>query len=381
MSVFRRPGRGEEYHYDFRLGGRRFTGRTGKADRREAQAVERQIAAAARREAERAAAEAGAPLTLAAACARWFDEIGQHQAAPATALRDLERLCAIMGAATPLGAITGSDIARAIARRRGENRWGKAGETRRIAPATVNRSLTRRLQAVMGRALIWQEKVQAIDWGAHLLAEPAPAPRQIPRADLAAILAELPEGYRGVAALAQATGLRLAECFIRWDQVDHARGVIHYIGKGGRPGRTALTPRVAAILSACQGHDPEWVFTYACRRRGGKAGKDLRLGERYPVRYEGMKAAFKRAAARAGLPGVTFHKQRHTRLMEIARATRSLKDAKDAGNHASIATTERYYVAALDADLHAAAAAADATFAAATPAKTPARSTCRKATA
>jgi integrase len=162
----------------------------------------------------------------------------------------------------------------------------------------------------------------------------------------------------------------MAECFIRKSQVDWEAGVIRYIGKRGRPGTTPITARVARIMRRCWAGDEEWVFTHVARRHGGKAGRAIVIGQRYPVRYQGLKSAFRRACDRLGLDDVTFHRQRHTRGIELGRAA-GLKAARDLLNHRSITTTERHYSAAIDADKHAAAEAADAAFAAESPAKNP----------
>ncbi len=79
MSVFIRPDSTDgTYSYDFRLGGRRFSGSTGKTTKREAKQVEdarkAELRAARTVEGEIFAKE----MSLQAATARYWQEVGQH---------------------------------------------------------------------------------------------------------------------------------------------------------------------------------------------------------------------------------------------------------------------------------------------------------------
>jgi integrase len=383
MSVYKRQG-ATTWSYDFLLEGVRFSGGTGQAERRAAEAHVRDIARpaaraeVARRKAQAAAEKGEAPITAEHAFALWYAEAGQHLAAPATVLKDLDRLLTRMGRTTHLADIDDRMLTRLVAQRRGDWRWDKPPskanpQAQRVAPATVNRSVTKRLQDICSHARQkWKLPLpREPDWRIHLLAEPVPTPRAIPQTDLDRLLHALPEGYRELAAFAQATGLRLAECFITWDDVAWEAGVIHVVQKGGRPRRVVISRRVAAILGALRGQDATHVFTYEAARRGGKAGHRI-LGQRYPVTYAGMKSAFGRAAERLGLDGVTFHKQRHTRAISYLRATKDLKGTQRLLGHARISTTADYYVDVLDDDIRTGLDTADAAQTP-TPIPTPAR--------
>ena len=71
---------------------------------------------------------------------------------------------------------------------------------------------------------------------------------------------------------AQATGLRLNECLLKWSRGRLGRGQIRKLGKGGRLVTAPITPTVHEILWPLRGHHPEFVFTFvADRDRDGRA--------------------------------------------------------------------------------------------------------------
>jgi excisionase family DNA binding protein len=131
---------------------RRFFGSTKATTRRAAEAVER-----AEREKARAlvAAEqaASTSLRLDDIAGRYWQEIGQHHAAAANTWKQIERLVEFFGNDKLITEITGDDVAKLVAWRRGHRveRGGKKGAL--IGAFTVN--TTEQLKKLFTRAKAW----------------------------------------------------------------------------------------------------------------------------------------------------------------------------------------------------------------------------------
>ncbi|MCW2317247.1 integrase [Rhodoblastus acidophilus] len=355
MSVFKRKN-SPYFQYDFQLQGVRFRGSTGKTSRREAEFEERARKEDAARQIERhqtadKAFRGQGDLTLSAAVARYWQEKGQFLAGSDTVWKNLERMVDHFGAATNMADIRDADVAAWVALRRGEKAWGK-DKTARIQNGTVNRTTVDALRKVFGHArTAW--KIRFPDeptWSNHRLKERETIGAEVKRVDQVAIANKMGDGYRDMWLFALATGLRLAECFMTWSQIDMGGAKATLVQKGGGERQVILGRAAMAILAAQQGRDETHVFTYVCRRRGGKnANKKLVLGERYPVTYTGLKSAFRRAVARIGL-NVRFHDARHTVGSAMTRV-KGLKAAQRQLGHARIETTAKFYSHVLDDEL------------------------------
>jgi integrase len=138
--------------------------------------------------------------------------------------------------------------------------------------------------------------------------------------------------------LAQATGLRLRECLLRWSEVDWDARQIRKIGKGGRLVTRPITSDVRELLWPLCGHHPDHVFTYVAQRDYDGRTK----GERYPLTYGGVKSHWRYLRKRAGVTGFRFHDFRHDFAGKLLRSTGNLKLVQRALNHANIKTTTRY---------------------------------------
>lgn len=343
MSVFKPTG-SKIYQYDFCFKGHRFYGSTGKAEKRAAEAVEKAARDKAKRQAEQQQAEQAqlkgeAPLTFDVAAGRYWEEVGQHHAGADTTWTDLERLIGYFGAGRRLDAISDNDITQLVAWRRGHRLKGRDGAPL-IAPATVNRTTVDLLRKLYTRARrMWRQRFEhEPDWKAHRLRERGEVVRELKEHEEDGFAEQLAEGYRDLWRFALASGLRLAECFLTWDQIDWRARTISVTQKGGRPHAIPLTAEMAAIISTQRGHHPVHVFTYVCRR----ASKDHVKGERYPVSYEGMKTAWRRKRVTIA-PDMRFHDNRHTTATRLIRRTGNLKAAQRLLGHADIGTTARFY--------------------------------------
>lgn len=347
MSVYRRQGQ-DEYSYDFRLRGGRFSGRTGETARRAAERIE----ALEREKARAELARAKGPLSVELATSRYWQEIGQHRADADSVLVALDWLKAELGARTYLSAITADDVARLVAKRRAEpaqHRRGPDGGPRPVSPATVNRGVVAPLRAVLTRArTVWGAPVQPIRWGEHFLREPEERVRELTLAEEAAFLAALRPDYRPIVNFLLLSGCRRAEAVaLRWRDIDWQAGQLRVTGKGDRSRTIPLTKSLRALLWPLpRAH--EQVFVFASAR-----ASFARRGTLHPIRPEGLKSIIRRAIARAGIEDFHLHDTRHTRATRLLRQTGNLRLVKDLLGHADLKTTLKYAHVTID-DLRAA---------------------------
>lgn len=371
MSVYKPKGR-DYYVIDFECGGRRFCISTTTKSKRaaESQQVTEREKAAKLIAAEKAAAAAfrgEAPLTLTAAIARYWEEAGKRQANAATTWTDLNRVMEYFGPHRRIDDIRDADLAAFIAKRRGDRIKGKKklanGEPAPfIKNSTVNRSTVDILRKLLTHAnKKWKIGLPYMpDWKEHRLPETGELVREMKAGAQEDGIAEaLGPGYRDLWRFAVASGKRLAECFLSWDQIDWEAETITVTQKGNRQHSFPLSREMRAILSSCRGHDEEFVFCYVAQRTR-KIGNVLHLrGNRYPVTYEGMKTEWRRKVKTALDLNLRFHDMRHTRATRTLRRTGNLKVVQQLLGHADISTTASYYAhvhmddirAALDRDM------------------------------
>ena len=351
MSVYKPKGR-DHYVVDFQCGGRRFCISTTATTKRAAEQIHVAERERAKREiaAERAAAAAfrgEAPLTLQAAFERYWNEAGQHHANSATTFTDIGRLVGYFGGARRLDTITDPDLTTLVAWRRGQTVKGRiklkdGSPAPLVAPATVNRSTVDLLRKLFTHARRkWKLTLpDQPDWPAHRLEERGELVREIKAGPQESAIGEhLREGYRDLWRFALASGLRLAECFLRWDQIDWEAGTITVVQKGSRDHTIPLTLEMKAILAGCRGHHPDHVFCYVAKRT--RDGRER--GKRYPVTYEDMKSQWRRHVKGKLSLDLRFHDTRHTRATRLLRQTGNLKAVQRLLGHADIDTTARFY--------------------------------------
>src|SRR5262249_53113483 len=148
VSVYKDP-RSPYWQFDFQWRGHRFHGSTKTTTRREAETVERAERETARQRVTQIEA-ARTSLRLDDIAGRWWSEVGAHLAGGGArnAWRELDRLIAFFGKDKPLTEITGGDVAKLVAWRRGHR--GPNGP-RLISPFTVN-ATTKALRKLFTRA-------------------------------------------------------------------------------------------------------------------------------------------------------------------------------------------------------------------------------------
>lgn len=341
MSIYKPKG-SPFYHYDFRCGRCRVHGSTKCTNRREAEAVEKAEQAKAKQEIARATAARGS-LQLDDIAGRYWIEVGQHHVGAKDTERQLDRLIKYFGKSKRLNEITDADVAAFVAWRRGHrvvrSKKQRAADAPLISNFTVNDS-TECLKKLFTRAKrAWGFKFEfEPNWRAHFLPEPQERVRELMDDEGERLDAATRDDYRPFFDFARASGLRLRECLLRWDEVDWNGRQIRKRGKGGRLVTVPITSTVRQILWPLRGADPVHVFTYVARRtRDGR-----KKGERYPLTYSGVKTAWRRLRKRAEVTGFRFHDLRHDLATKLLRETGNLKLVQRALNHADLKTTLRY---------------------------------------
>jgi integrase len=336
MSVYK-PKDSPFYHFDFQWRGRRFHGSTKRTERREAQAVERAERERAKRSASTSALTSES-LALDHVIGRYWAEVGQHHAGADNTWRDLGRLIDYFGPAKPLTAITGDDVARLVAWRRGH----KVPNTGHLITAgTVNRSTTELLRRLFTRAKeVWGVRFDREPiWRKHLLKEPSERVRELREDEADRLDAAMRDDYAPLFDFVRATGQRKSECYLlRWAEVDWGARQIKRKGKGGREITVPITDEVRAILWPLRGHHPDRVFTFVVQRTQGSKVR----GERWPITKGGLNTRWRRTRIAAGLIDFRFHDFRHDLATKLLRETGNLKLVQKALNHADIKTTARY---------------------------------------
>ena len=209
---------------------------------------------------------------------------------------------------------------------------------RLLSPFAVN-ATTKQLRRLFTRARLWGARFEREPtWHKHMLAEPQERVRELVGDERERLEAATRDDYLPILRFAQATGLRLNECLLRWSEVDWDAGEIRKLGKGSKLVTRHITPTVHAILWPLRGHHPETVFTFiASRDRDGR-----KRGQRYPITYNGLKSHWRYLRKLAGLVDFRFHDIRHDVGTKLLRATGNLKLVQKALGHANLKTTARY---------------------------------------
>jgi len=333
VSVRRDP-RSPFWQYNFQIGGHRIYGSTKRTNRREAEAVERAEREKAKQRIEQARA-AATSLRLDDIAGRYWHEIGQHHAGADNTERQIGYLIEFFGKDKILTDITGNDVAKLVAWRRGHRTRSGA----LISPFTVN-DTTEQLKKLFTRAKAWGVRFDHEPrWRDHWLAEPQERVRELVGDESDRLDAATRDDYAPFFAFARASGLRLKECVtLRWSEIDWGARQIRKSGKGGKMVTVPITATIREILWPLQGHHPEFVFTYIAQRTRAGCVK----GDRHPLTYHGVKITWRRLRKRAGVTGFRFHDFRHDLASKALRATGNLKTVQRMLNHASIKTTTRY---------------------------------------
>ena len=359
MSIYRRAG-ATTYSFDFRSGGRRFSGDTGKTSKREAVAEERLRREGALLEVKQDVAM-DAPKTWELAASRYWLEVGQHHKNAETTLTSLDWLTRHIGKHTPLRQIDDNRVAALVAERRVELRrvGSDRASQRPIAPATVNRTMTEPLRKVLLRASnVWKVPSGDITWRLHLLREPKERVREASPGEEARILSRLAPGYEDAMRFAFLCGCRRMEIIgLAWTDVDFFGRQFTLHGKGDKSRTIPMSDAIHDLLWRQRGRHPTAVFAFEARRTSRLLGQ-IR-GQLYPMTDSGLRTAARRAMDKAAIVDFRFHDTRHTAATRVLR-TSNLRVVQILLGHEDVNTTTKY-AHALAEDVRAALNAASPT--------------------
>lgn len=356
MSVYKSQN-SRFWQYDFQQKGRRFHGSTGVESKRAAEQVERDL----RQQAALGLLDNASLMTLDLAAGRWWEEKGKGLKDSARLLGRIERMIAVVGANTPINAITTKSMTTAIQKRRGQAfTKSKAKDAKLYLPSdsTVNRDMIDSLRPILNRARkAWGATLPEIDWEELRLSEPKAKPTEFAGDDLSSVLAQVKPHWHDLIHFATRYGCRLSELFFPLadlDVADHDNARVRLRErKGGDDHIIPLLPEDAAMLAARKGRaqaadiDTVWFREIASKVKGCPA--KLRA-----LKYNGAAIAMRRAMTRSGLRAAKgmkgAHAMRHHSAMQILRGTENLRLAQALLGHADIKST-MVYAHALESDV------------------------------
>jgi len=237
------------------------------------------------------------------------------------------------------------DVARLVALRRSDVRQiGKPeNRSRKVGPATVNRTCTEPLRKVLTRARkVWKAPVQEIDWAQHMLSEPKERVRAASIGEEASIMGQLERGYDEAVQFAFLNGARRIEILrLRWHMVNFFSRSFTLVGKGGKLHTVPMSQATFDLLWALRGRHPEVVFCFQAKKTRKQGGRELHRGKWYPMTESGLKSAMRRAVPDAGVLDFPFHDTRHTAATRVLRKS-NLRVAQQLLGHEDIKTTTKY---------------------------------------
>ena len=334
------------WQFDFQWRGHRFHGSTKRTSKREAAKVE-----AAERDRARAHVAqieaARTSLRLDDIAGRYWQEVGQHHAGSKNTEHNIALLIEFFGKDKLLTEITGDDVTKLVAWRRGH----RARTSGLISHYTINHT-TEQLRKLFTRAKLWGVRFEHEPrWTKHMLAVPVERVRELSDAEADRLDAAMRDDYAPFFGFMEVTGWRLKACLLKWCEVNWDTNQIVKLGKGGKRITRRITSDVREILWPLyqQRHHPELVFTFVCQH--GENGRVR--GQRYPITYTGVQAYWKRLRRQAGVADFRIHDYRHNFATKLLRQERDIRLVQKALDHTSIKTTTRY-AHVLDEDVAAA---------------------------
>ncbi len=254
-------------------------------------------------------------ITLDAACAKWWTEVGQYQSRPHGTFCHIKNLLLDFDSSLVLSQINRNDINNFIVSSRSKNR----------SNATINRYLCL-LSAICTRARSY--------WDCHIpdfkiLSFKQKEPKENIKyfkdwQELQILIDNSPTHLRPIILTAICTGLRRGRILsLKWEQIDWDNNQIIYMGKDGNPHAVPMVPQLKHALAHIPQHS-EYVFTY------------------HGHRINDIKTAWHKAFIKAQIPYRNFHTLRHTTATWLLRKTGNIRVVQNVLGHQSISTTTKY---------------------------------------
>lgn len=340
-----KPQNSKFYYCSFTVAGNRFNGSTKLASKKEAISFARRWKESEVEKIKKAAADGAVSMTLIDAVTRFMREVGDSYVKAEDYDIGFDWLIDKIGPHTPLAEIDDDMVARLVALRLGEHRFGRP-ENGFISKATVNLRVVKRLRALLGRARKnWKVPLPAEPrWKSHL----TPGQRRVRTMTVAEELAfeKVAGDFWPLVLFILLSGLRRRDALIRWSQVDYEANVIRVKMKGGRDHEVVITAEIRALLDAeaAAGRHREFVWQYT--RQCGELS-----GRRAPIGYAAAMHRFRRICREAGIENLTLHDLRRTAGERMYRATGDIAAVSKFLGHTSIELTQRYYVHVIPDDV------------------------------
>lgn len=318
---FRHQG-SPNWHYDFQIRGRRFSGSCGTTDFETAKAVE-----AAARVAAKASEPVRGVFTLSQALGTYYSDVAQHQPSAATTFSQTKTILSILDPGMKLADLTMAEAQRYVTIQRA-----------RMANATVNRHLSLLARAIKHMVAVHAAAAPDLDLRRLHTPEPEERVRELTRDEQDALFAKLRPDLHTFVGLALMTGLRKAElAAMQWRQVDFDAATIRVRQKGGKTRTFPMNGELRAFLTslprATSLPAARYVLTFV----------DQATDERRQITPGGsVMVDFRDAVAAAGIEDFRFHDLRHTFATRLLRQTQNLKLVSKLLGHGNITTTTRY---------------------------------------
>jgi integrase len=334
MGVYRRKDSKSPYfqfEFELRTGEgkkrKRFRGSTRCTSVREAEAFERAEKARRRLELDAALANAVAPDTVSDVFARYWTAHGHKLKWAYTVEKHMVAMEAHFGADRMFCTISGADVASMLeayaATTERKNRAGKKRAPTVRAARPSDSSINRRLAVFRGIHTmardVWELPVKNIVWKVHKRREPKASVRHIETGKAKEILGHLPERLKVFAAWLFATGCRRNESeTLTWDRVNFETCQAEVLTKGGGTRFVDLGPDALNILGLCD--------------RGRTLVFDAR----------GLRKAWHKACAAAGVPGFRVHDARHSYAVWMGNKGIDIAVLQQLLGHSDIRVTTKY---------------------------------------
>lgn len=338
MSLYKR---GDVWHYDFTVKGRRYRGSTNLRSKTAARKVE---------DAERERAALGAhnrvELTIEQAAAKWYVARAADKKSAKTTAHRLEIMLRHIGPQTLVGSIDSPEIEEALQARRLEAVGSLRPARRRTdnkppSNATVNRDLIdSTLRPILRYAKrVLKQPVHDIDWSELRLDEPKGRSRSFVPEEMAAWSDGLPAWHRPLRDFIGRYGVRLREAFFPLSAINTDTWEITVRG----PRRKNGLPHVIPLLE----EDARMVAARISRARAAGLDtiwfREMKNGKLRPITARGFQTASKVGLRRANIDDARpAHDLRHHAGTTVMRAVGNLKVVQELLGHENIASTARY---------------------------------------
>lgn len=358
MSVYK-PAGSSLHVYDFQLKGRRYYGPTGEAEESAARDVERAKKAEARAGLR---PDAASEMTVDAASARWFDEVGQYQKSAKNWERSLDLLIICFGSGTKLKDIDGAAVVEAVRIRRtipaefrSKDADGNVVVTKRpVKASTVNRQIVELMRRILRRArIVWKARsLEEIDWREVRLTEGKARHRELADAEYGKLDDAVRRPYWGEFYNFLGTyGLRLSEMFFPPEAVSEVEGGVQILIRERKDGSQYVidlddADGRAMLARKSRAEAAELDTCWYRETRKGLA----------PLTYSAARSALRRLIKRSGVKGLRIHDLRHDVGTKLTRNV-GIEVAQAQLGHADISTTKRYVRVAREDRLRGVAAA------------------------